>query len=210
MMERQELKLAAVVLAAGAGTRFGSEPGGKLLADLNGRPVLNHVLAALRTTGIDETVVVLGAAATRIEAAIEWSGERRIINPHPGHGLASSLAVGLVALAQSDSIDGAFIVLGDQPDLRPGVMLALAEAAAAARPADRVYVVPRYADQPGPRNPVLLLRPAWTAAASLEGDSGLAQLIEANPDQVAEVKVEGAMPDVDTTADLERLNRRDP
>jgi CTP:molybdopterin cytidylyltransferase MocA len=64
-------------------------------------------------------------------------------------------------------------------------------------------VVPRYADQPGPRNPVLLLRPAWSAAASLEGDRGLAELIEANPHQVAEV--DGAMPDVDTTADLDAL-----
>jgi molybdenum cofactor cytidylyltransferase len=206
-MQKRRLELGAVVLAAGAGSRFGQEVGGKLLVESNGRPVLGHVLAALRAAEVTETVVVLGTAAERIEEAIDWAAERRVTNPHPERGLASSLAVGLEALAQGDPLDGAFIVLGDQPSLRPAVVRALADAAASARPGDRAYVVPRYADQPGPRNPVLLLRPAWPAAAAIEGDRGLAELIEANPDQVIEVSVEGTMPDIDTQADLERLER---
>ena len=206
-MQKGRLELGVVVLAAGAGSRFGGEAGGKLLADLEGRPLLSHVLAAVADYGPEETVVVVGADAGRIEAAIEWSDQQRVRNPRPERGLASSLAIGLDALERDGPLDGAFVVLGDQPRLHPGVMRTLADAAAVARPADRVCVVPRYESQRGPRNPVLLLRPAWALASELEGDRGLAGLIDANPDQVLYVDVEGDMPDVDTPDDLERLSR---
>ena len=88
-------------------------------------------------------------------------------------------------------------------------MLALERSAARARPADRPLVVPRYEEQPGPRNPVLLLRPAWSWVDELEGDTGLAALIAQRPDMVQEVTVAGAMPDVDEPEDLERLGADD-
>ena len=53
-------------------------------------------------------------------------------------------------------------------------------------------------------NPALLLRPAWSWVDSLEGDQGLAPLLRARPDSVLSVPVSGAMPDVDTAADLVR------
>jgi CTP:molybdopterin cytidylyltransferase MocA len=206
----RHLRLAALVLAAGAGARFSTEPGAKLLAPLMGRPLLEHVLRAVRAFEPATTVVVLGSGASRIEGAIGWSGEVRVVNPAPHRGLASSLRLGidtLVGLHQD--LDGAFIVLADQPGLRTAVMRALADAAARARPADRPAVVPRYAEA-GPRNPVLLLRPAWAWVDELEGDRGLARLIDARPDMVLEVPVDGAMPDVDTAADLERVRRAGP
>ena len=73
-----------LVLAAGAGSRFG---GGKLLAPIGGRPVLQHVLDALATAGVGEVVVVLGRDAEAVEAAIAWRGERRVVNPEPERGL---------------------------------------------------------------------------------------------------------------------------
>jgi CTP:molybdopterin cytidylyltransferase MocA len=90
-------------------------------------------------------------------------------------------------------------------------MDALRDAAARARPADRPLVVPRYADQgeAGPRNPVLLLRPVWPLVDELQGDRGLAALIDRNPDMVLSVPVPGTMPDVDTPGDLEALRRLD-
>ena len=63
-----------LVLAAGAGSRFG---GGKLLATIAGRAVLQHVLDALAEAGVGESVVVLGKDAERIEAAIDWGSARR-------------------------------------------------------------------------------------------------------------------------------------
>ena len=203
-MERR-LSLAVVLLAAGAGSRFGREPGAKLLAQIEGQPMLAGVLDQVRAYGPAATVVVLGHAAAAIEQALAWRDEIRVRNHAPERGLASSLQVGIDALrALPDPFDGAFIVLGDQPRLRAPTMQALETAAAAARPADRPVVIPRY-DAPGPRNPVLLLRPAWGWVDELTGDHGLGPLIAAVPDLVLEVPVTGAMPDVDTPADLERL-----
>ena len=203
-MERR-LDLAVVVLAAGAGTRFGDEPGAKLLAEVEGRPMLARVLEEVRTYGPATTVVVLGHGAHEIEEALAWGDEIRVRNHAPELGLASSLQVGIDALrALPDAFDGAFIVLGDQPRLAAGTMRTLEAAASVARPADRPVVVPRY-DTPGPRNPVLLLRPAWTWVDELEGDHGLGPLIAKRPDSVLEVRVDGEMPDVDTPDDLAGL-----
>ncbi|MEA2578261.1 MAG: molybdenum cofactor cytidylyltransferase, partial [Chloroflexota bacterium] len=85
----------AVVLAAGAGSRFG---GGKLLATLEGRPVLQHVLDRLAEANLADVVVVLGNDAAAVEAAIDWRRERRVRNDDPSRGLSSSLRVGMEAL----------------------------------------------------------------------------------------------------------------
>ena len=108
-----------MVLAAGAGTRFGSA---KQLAPLGGRPLLQHPLDALAAAGIDDVVVVLGEEAAAIEAAIAWRTERRRVNPRPQDGLSSSLRVGLDAAAEAPATDAVLIVLGDQPGLRPEVV----------------------------------------------------------------------------------------
>jgi molybdenum cofactor cytidylyltransferase len=200
------LRLAAVVLAAGTASRFSEHPGAKLLADLDGEPLLAHVLEAVRALRPAATVVVLGQAATDVELRIRWQGELRVINDTPERGLASSLQVGMRALAtMPTTLDGVFIVLGDQPRLRPEVMRALADAVPEARRSYRALLVPHYEDDPGPRNPVLLLRPAWDAVEDLEGDRGLGLLIATRPDLVLEIPVAGSMPDIDRTEDLEAL-----
>lgn len=203
-MPSRPLRLAAVVLAAGAGSRYSSLPGAKLLADLNGKPILAHVLESVREAEPVATVVVLGHGAPAVEEAIHWHGEILVRNPAPDRGLASSLQAGIHALtALPDLPDGTFIVLGDQPWLRPETLRSLAHAADL--DGVRPLVVPHYEKRPGPRNPVLILRSAWPIVDGLEGDRGLAGLIEGRPDLVLRVPVAGTMPDVDTSADLERL-----
>ena len=197
--------LAAVVLAAGAGSRFSDVPGGKLLATLGGHPLLARVLDTVHEFGPAATVVVLGHGADVIERGLVWRDELRVRNHDPERGLASSLKVGIDTLRVLPvQLDGAFIVLGDQPTLDAGVMRQIARAAASPRPADRPIVAPRY-EQDGPRNPVLLLRPAWPLVDELDGDRGLGPLIADRPQLVLDVPVPGSMPDVDTPADLEQL-----
>ena len=65
-------------------------------------------------------------------------------------------------------------------------------------------VRPRYAADDAP-NPVVLRRAAWLLAEGVDGDRGLGPLLAARPDLVLEVPVDGANPDVDTVADLVRL-----
>jgi len=192
----QPAKTAAVVLAAGRAVRFGSA---KLLAALGDRPVLQHVLDTLAAAGLAEVVVVLGAAADEIEAAVAWRGERRVRNPRPEDGLASSLRLGIAAV--SPAVVGTFVVLGDQPLVRLDVLRALLAAEA---PEGSVAVAPTYADGGG-ANPVVLLRPGFPLVDGLEGDHGLGPLLGALPERVVHVPVIGSNPDVDTRADLARL-----
>ena len=141
-MERR-LSLAAVVLAAGAATRFSDDPGAKLIAKVDGQPMLARVLGQVRAFGPAATVVVLGHGAEEVERALAWGDEIRIRNHAPERGLASSLQVGIDALrALPDAHEGAFLVLGDQPRLRADVMRRLEVAATTARPAERPVVVP--------------------------------------------------------------------
>jgi CTP:molybdopterin cytidylyltransferase MocA len=192
------VRVAAVVLAAGAASRFGSP---KALARLDGRPILEHVLDAVREAGIEQIVVVLGTAADEIEEGIRWLDERLVRNPDPRY-LSSSLQVGVDAAAALDPDPSAVvIVLGDQPRTRPEVIRALI---AAARRDDRPVVVPRYADGGG-ANPVLLKADAFELVDEATGDHGLGPVIEANDDLVLEVPVPGSNPDIDTPDDLRRL-----
>ena len=197
------MHVTALVLAAGAATRFGSP---KQLAPLDGRPLLQHPLDALAAAGIDDVVVVLGAEAAAIEAAISWRGERRRINPRPQDGLASSLRVGLEAAAEDPTVDAVLVVLGDQPGLRADVIRAVM---AAVDPAGRPIVRPRY-ERDGAPNPVLVRRSAWSLARELEGDRGLGPLLAAHPELVHEVMVAGSIPDVDTPADLAAVATASP
>jgi CTP:molybdopterin cytidylyltransferase MocA len=66
-------------------------------------------------------------------------------------------------------------------------------------------IVPRYRDDAGPRNPVLMRRSAWPLVAELQGDHGLATMITEDPDLCLHVAVAGAMPDIDTPEDLVQL-----
>jgi CTP:molybdopterin cytidylyltransferase MocA len=186
----------AIVLAAGAATRFGSP---KALAQLDGRPLLQHVLDRLAEAGCGDVIVVLGDAADAVEAAIAWRGERRVRNPDPGRGLASSLQVGLSALPAD--ADAALIVLGDQPRIRPDVIAMLVERWG---PGSAPIVLPRYTGS-GTLNPVLLAPAVWPLAMALSGDRGMGPLIHGSPELVTEVPVDGDNPDVDTPADLARL-----
>ena len=192
------MRVVAIVLAAGAATRFGSA---KQLAPLDDRPLLQHPLDALAAAGIDDVVVVLGAEAAAIEEAIAWRTERRRVNPRPEDGLASSLRIGLDAAAEDPAADAVLVVLGDQPSVRPEVLRAVIDAAGET---DRPIVRPRYTADGAP-NPVLVRREAWALAAGLDGDRGLGPLIARHPDLVHELPVEGAIPDVDTPADLASL-----
>jgi molybdenum cofactor cytidylyltransferase len=190
--------VAAVILAAGASTRFGSP---KVLAQLEGRTLLEHVLDAIREAGIDEIVVVLGHAADEVEDGIDWLDEHLVRNPDP-ELLSSSLQVGLATAADIDPpVKAAVVLLGDQPRVRPEVIHGLI---ATARGSEEPVVIPDYAEGGG-ANPVVIRREAFDLADEANGDRGLGPLLAAREELVLRVPFPGSNPDVDTPADLEAL-----
>jgi len=192
-----------LILAAGAGSRFG---GGKMRARLDGRPLVAHVLAAARAAGLRRLVLVLGRDAVAVRSAIlhadpaALAGVLVAVNGAPERGLATSLRLGLAAASADPCPDGVLVLLGDQPRVRPEVVAAVLAAAA---PPDAVAVVPAY-DADAAANPVLLLPPAWPRAGDLHGDRGFGLILAAG-NGVVRVAVPGTNPDVDTAADLAAL-----
>jgi molybdenum cofactor cytidylyltransferase len=194
------LRLGALVLAAGAGHRFG---GDKLVAELDGRPLLQHVLDTVAAVRPVVTLVVIAPAMRGMER-LAWHGARRLVNREPERGLSSSVRLGLEASASEPGVDGVFILLGDQPRIAVVTLLALAREASSALADGAVAVVPGYAEGGG-ANPVLLLRAGFALAGQLGGDHGLGALIGSRPGLVRRVSVPGSNPDVDTVADLQAL-----
>jgi molybdenum cofactor cytidylyltransferase len=184
--------VAAVLLAAGASSRFGHP---KTLAHLWGRPLLLYVLDAVAAAGIEEVVVVLGHDAEEIERSLPWRSERRVRNPAPEAGLSSSLRVGLENV--SPARDAALILLGDQPLVRVDVI----ERLLAAPAQDRPIVMPRYHDGGGP-NPLLVGRTAWQLAREAQSDRGLGPILRKYPDLVTVLDFDGSNPDIDTPDEL--------
>lgn len=198
-MPEAAARIGAILLAAGLGRRFGPAP--KLLAFLDGRPLVRHAAQAVLGSGLRPAVAVVGARAEAIRAALDGLGLDIVENPDPSAGLAGSLRAGLVAMPAE--VDAVAVVLADMPGIRAAHLHALASAyeAAAPRPA---AVVPVHGGRRG--NPVLLnlrlLRPALEA---LEGDAGAGRLLRGRED-VLEIPGEPAhLLDVDTPEALAAL-----
>jgi len=200
------VRTAGLILGAGAGSRFRGE---KLAADLDGRPLLAHVVGALAAVPLDELLVVLrpGASAA-LRAVVSGPIVRVVDNPDADGGLSTSLRLGIATLAAApEPPDLVVVALGDQPRVRAAVVRELL--AAAATPGARPFTVPAYAAGGG-RNPVVLARVAFGLAGDTTGDAGLGPLLAAHPELVTVVPVTGGNPDVDTPAELARLAAEGP
>ncbi|HEX9993339.1 MAG TPA: NTP transferase domain-containing protein [Acidimicrobiales bacterium] len=178
---------AAVVLAAGAGTRFAG-PVHKLLADAGGRPVVARAVAAAVGAGLDEVVVVTGAADL---SAVLPAGVRVVHNPRWADGMATSLAAGVAAAADAGH-DAVVVGLGDQPGVTADAWRAVAAAHAP-------IAVATYGGRRG--HPVRLAAATW-AALPAAGDQGARALMASGAFPVEEVPCRGDAQDVDTVEDL--------
>ncbi len=187
----------AIVLAAGRSVRMGTP---KPLLPLAGKPMLVHVLDALRGSRVREIVLVLGADAERIQREVPLEGVRVLVHPAFAEGMSSSLRAGV--RAATPKADGFLIVLGDQPLVRSRTVDALVDRAETTR---AKVLVPTYAGIRG--NPVLLRRSLSAEIASVTGDVGCKEVVRRHVGETEEVAVDdpGILLDVDTSEDLRRL-----
>jgi CTP:molybdopterin cytidylyltransferase MocA len=159
------VSVGALVLAAGAGRRFG---GVKQLAEVDGRPLLEH--AALAVAAFSPRVVVLGHAAEEIRAIVDLHGAEPALCPDWEEGQSASLRSGVAALGD---VDAAVVLLADMPGVTPAAVDAVV--AAWDGQADAVRAI--YAGEPG--HPVLLARALLDRVGELRGDEGFRPLLDA-------------------------------
>jgi CTP:molybdopterin cytidylyltransferase MocA len=155
-------RLCGIVLAAGAGTRFG---GPKALARTpDGRAWLALAVDALREGGCGEVVVVLGAGADAATALVPH-GARVVVASEWAEGLSRSLQAGLAAAAGASAV---VIVPVDTPELPAS---AVARVVAVAADPEEALVRAEYGGRPG--HPALIGSAHWpTLTRELKGDTG--------------------------------------
>lgn len=186
--------IAGVVLAAGLGQRFGAP---KQLAELEGRPLLEHALRAMAAAHLDRLVVVLGAWAEEVLERVDLHGAEPVVCGRWAEGQSASLACGLARL-DGQSLDAVVVTLGDQPRLSPDAVarvLAALDGGSAARAT--------YGGEPG--HPVVMAASLLPELRDVTGDVGARALLRRAG--VVEVPCDdlGGGADVDTPAQLARL-----
>jgi molybdenum cofactor cytidylyltransferase len=189
--------IAGLLLAAGGASRFGSP---KQLAELDGRPLLQHAVDALAgVDAISRTVVVLGARADDIRAAVDFHGAEVVVCDDWETGMAASLRCGVEALGDAS---WAVVTLGDQPRITSRLIASVCDEAA--RAGDSAAAVrTTYDGVPG--HPVALSRALLDEVRSLRGDVGARELLAAHRVVTVEADRDSRPGDVDTPDDLEAL-----
>jgi molybdenum cofactor cytidylyltransferase len=188
-----------VVLAAGGSTRMGRP---KQVAELDGRPLLAHVLAAAAEAPLDRVVVALGGAAAEVLDRVELGRAEPLVVEGWAAGMGHVLA-GTLARAGGDW-EAVVVLLGDQP-LVPAA--AVARVVEAWRAGAGPVVTATYGGRPG--HPRLFDRRLEADLLRLTGDTGARDLLAADPGRVRRVEVGdlGSDADIDVEADLERVGR---
>jgi CTP:molybdopterin cytidylyltransferase MocA len=183
---------AGLILAAGAGSRYGRSP--KLLADLGGRPVLEHAIEAqCSVPELEPIAVVVGAHSAAILERVDFMRARPVVCASWREGIAASLRCGSEALADAERV---ILTLGDEPLMSPKIIARFLDAAPGTRAT--------YDGQPG--HPVVLGSEQLREIASLVGDRGARELLRGGP--TIECGGLGERGDVDTPQDLAALRLR--
>jgi molybdenum cofactor cytidylyltransferase len=185
------LNIVGLLLAAGSGTRFGSD---KLRHALpHGVPIAVQALRHLKAELPNVIVVVRPGGESLFE------GERVVVCPNADQGMGASLACAAQAAAhQYPGADGYLIALGDMPFVRTSSIAAVRDALAAGAPLAAPYFRARRG------HPVGLSRRFHPDLLGLKGDEGAKKVLAAHERELVKVPVgdPGVIRDIDTPGDL--------
>jgi molybdenum cofactor cytidylyltransferase len=181
--------IGGLVLAAGSGTRF-SDSSSKLLAPLDGRPLLEHAVAAqCAVEELERVVVVIGARASDVLAAVDFGRAEPIVFEGWAEGQSASLRFGAEMLSGASKV---VVTLGDQPLITPSLIRRFVGEPGGARAA--------FDGRPG--HPVVLGSRELAALPRLSGDQGARSLLDGPCIECGDT---GSVRDVDTPEDLEAI-----
>jgi molybdenum cofactor cytidylyltransferase len=191
-----EGRLWALVLAAGAGSRFG---GGKLTADWRGRPLIAAAVEAALAAPVEGVLVLARPDDQALRAALPDDPRLRMVEVAAwAEGMAASLRVGIAALPAGCA--GAYVFLGDMPRVPSKVLVPLADAVRAGAPA----AAPSFDSRLG--HPVLFAADLFRELAALTGDRGARTILAELGPRLARIPAsdDGVLFDIDHREDLER------
>lgn len=191
------MRTAAVIQAAGSGSRFHSKQY-KLLSDVGGRQLILCTLAPVLQAGFEEIVVVIGAHAAEMREALMGFPVVIIENTDWEKGQSTSLAAGVRAVEHSS--DRVCLLLGDQPFLQTETLRALL---AASDEHPEKIVVPFYQGKRG--NPIIVPASRYELLLTLlQGDTGGKKLLKTVGYHALSVEDNGILRDIDTIEDLNK------
>lgn len=188
-------RVAGVLLAAGASSRYGDE--NKLLTDLDGDPIVRHAARTLLAAPVDPVVVVVGHEADRVSDALGGLDAEFVRNDDHAEGQSTSVHAGIASVADR-GVDAALVALGDMPFVDRATVRTLVSAYQAGV-GDALA-----AAHGGARgNPVLFDSRHFHALRRVDGDlGGRAILLESNGSACVDVPDGGVRRDVDEPGDL--------
>ena len=192
-------RIGVVVLAAGQSRRMGTA--NKLLAEVNGKPMVRHAVEAALGCSADSVHVVVGHQVDAVKAALEGLDVGFVENVAFGEGMSTSVARGIAALP--GDLEGAVVCLGDMPRIDAEHLDRLIAAFDTIE--GRSICVPTHRGKRG--NPVLWAKQFFAEICDLRGDVGARHLIGEHADLVCEVAMpdDGVLTDVDSPEALSAL-----
>jgi molybdenum cofactor cytidylyltransferase len=186
-----------VILAAGGSSRLGRP---KQLLPWQGKNLLQHaVQTALEIT--TQPVVVTGAHADQLAAAVDSSQVQVVFNPEWEQGIASSIRCGLQALLnRTPAPEQVIFMVCDQPFVTSDLLLELIQEQ---QKSGKAIVASAYAGTLG--IPALFEKSMFPQLLDLQGDTGAKKIMQQHPDQTASVDFPQGNIDIDTGAQYEEL-----
>ncbi len=187
--------ISAIILAAGESKRMGQA---KQLLGIEGKALLQQVLDSVLEADVDEVILVLGHEAERIRKAMDVRGARVVVNADYARGMITSIQEGLKALDKKS--EAFFVVLGDQPEIRPAVYNRLIREFRGLRPSPGI-LLPAYRGKKG--HPALFSIKYLAESFKITGDVGFREIVQRHPEEVLLVDVGTAsvLMDIDTPED---------
>jgi molybdenum cofactor cytidylyltransferase len=195
-------RIGALLLAAGQSRRMGGP--NKLLAEIDGAPMVTRVAQRLLASRARPIIAVLGNQADAVDSALGKLPVERVRNPEFAAGLSTSLKRGIAALPSD--LDGVIVCLGDMPLISGRHLDRLI---AAFNPLEgRAIIVPTRRGKRG--NPVLWSRRFFAEMAELTGDVGAKHLIGEHAEFVAELEMDddAVLVDIDTPQALDAFREK--
>lgn len=198
-MPTKPCNMAAIILAAGASTRFGSQ---KMAHRYKNKSLLEHSIDKIDTKVFQTLIVVTGANSENLLAQHKHLQHdcKFIENTQWKSGLSTSIAAGITALEQSQpKPDAALFLLGDQIAIAQSELNTMA--ALAAENPDTI-VCARYNNKQAA--PAIFPSRYFSILKRLRGDKGASSLLNNFENRVLPVDIASAANDIDRPEDLEK------